>query len=65
MNDKEKLAEALTIVAQAVQRMVDAGITPLQRASALALHMQKQVDLAASSPEAAAAIKISLATQTA
>jgi hypothetical protein len=63
MTEREKLAAALSIVEAAVQDMAAAGILPLQRATALAMHMQKQVDLGASSPEAAAAIKLSFATQ--
>jgi hypothetical protein len=62
MNDREQLARALAMVEAAVQDMADAGLNPHQRAVALAFHMKRQVDLWASTPGAAAAIKVSLAT---
>lgn len=53
---REDLATGLTIVEVAVQSMADAGLDPLARATALAIHLRQQVALGAGSQQAAEAI---------
>lgn len=53
---REDLATALTLVEVAVQTMADAGIDPIARATALAMHLRDQVALGAGSPHAANAM---------
>ena len=56
------MSKALAIAECAVQEMAELGIDPMQRAIALAWHMQRQADLAMPTEETAQAFKMSLAT---
>jgi hypothetical protein len=53
---KEDLATALTLVEVVVQTMADAGIDPIARTTALAMHMRDQVLIGAGSKERANAM---------
>lgn len=64
MPDPEKLAQAMAIAEVAVQDMADLDINPMQRAIALAFHMQAQAELAMPTAEAARAFKSSIALST-
>lgn len=58
----DAMSKALAIAECAVQEMAELGIDPMQRAIALAWHMQRQADLAMPTEETAQAFKMSLAT---
>ena len=58
----DAMSIALAIAECAVQEMAELGIDPMQRAIALAWHMQRQADLAMPTEETAQAFKMSLAT---
>ena len=59
----DAMSKALAIAECAVQEMAELGIDPMQRAIALAWHMQRQADLAMPTEETAQAFKMSLATE--
>ena len=59
----DALNKALAIAECAVQEMAEIGIDPMQRAIALAWHMQRQAELAMPTEETAQAFKMSLATE--
>jgi len=58
----DAMSKALAIAECAVQEMAELGIDPMQRAIALAWHMQRQAELAMPTEETAQAFKMSLAT---
>ena len=62
MMTDDAMSKALAIAECAVQEMAEIGIDPMQRAIALAWHMQRQADLAMPTEETAQAFKMSLAT---
>jgi hypothetical protein len=53
---EENIAKALSIVESAIMDMAEAGLEPLMRATALALHLKEQVALGAGSKQAERAI---------
>ena len=59
----DAMSKALAIAECAVQEMAELGIDPMQRAIALAWHMQRQAELAMPTEETAQAFKMSLATE--